>query len=242
MTCDRYWREGALLFEQGEPDPHRSTCLDCSRDHEGHLQIVGALPKVGATAPSDPRWQARVWRQIAREQPRRWGWSSWLSAAIASGATAVVALFVFGRAPATTEGSAIAPATHLASATSLPPAPPSVPTDERRPRIEIVAGAVAMRSTSAHVGDRVRISVGPNDEVRVYRASELVLRCPGGPAKDCRRDAEGVLADTLLVTAGDYRLVVISGPTVEPVGSYDHDFSAILKAGGEFTPTDLKVR
>jgi hypothetical protein len=241
MTCDRYWRDGLALFERGEPDPHRATCLDCSRAHEARHQLVSALREVGVEAPSDPGWKLAVWRQIAREQPRRWQWLAWLFAAPALAAVAIVAwrLIDHGDGAGIGDSNGARPA---AVATGVAGPLVATPSGQDRPRIEIVAGRVAMRSTSAHVGDQVRISVRPGEEVRVYRAEQLVLRCTGAPAAGCQRDAAGVVAEALLATAGEYKLIVISAATALPVGDYDSDLGAVVQAGGEYKLTELSVR
>ena len=83
MSCERYWREGIVLVERGEPDSHRDGCADCRRQHMARQQLVRAIPLVGAMPDEDSNWQARVWRQIAREAIasagragiRGWWWS-----------------------------------------------------------------------------------------------------------------------------------------------------------------------
>jgi bacterioferritin-associated ferredoxin len=115
--------------------------------------------------------------------------------------------------------------------------------DEVRPRIEVVPGEVAMRSTSARVGDRVRVLVPPADEVRIYRADHLVLRCPvGSSGGGCRSDARGLVAEALIATTGDYQLVIVKSATADPAGSRDRDLGAIVAAGGDYTITELSVR
>src|SRR5262249_42206392 len=112
-----------------------------------------------------------------------------------------------------------------------------------RPRIEIVSSRAPMRSSSARVGDRVRISVRPGGEVRIYRADRLVLRCPAWQTSPgCTRDAGGLVADAALTTAGDYQLVTITSATVDPAGGLDKDLAAVVEAGGDYKLTDLSVR
>ena len=67
MRCEHYWREGILLVERGEPDPHRETCAVCRREHEIRAELVGAFPLVGPRSVGDPAWEARVWRRITRQ-------------------------------------------------------------------------------------------------------------------------------------------------------------------------------
>lgn len=222
MSCEHYWRDGILLVERGEPDPHRDTCVVCRREHKAREALVRALPLVGGmggTTAGDPSWEARVWSRIARldvpgaPRARRW-WR--LGAAFATACAIVLMWWMIGRGEQP---------------------------DELRPRIEIVAGEVAMRSASPRVGDRVRIAVNPGDEVRIYRAGQLVLRCPARSTRGgCASDAHGMIAEALLAATGDYQLVVITSATAEPVGNLVSDLGAIVSAGGEYQITELPVR
>jgi hypothetical protein len=216
MICEHYWRDGIMLVERGEPDPHRDACVVCSREHKAREALIRALPLVGGTTAGDPNWEARVWRRIARLEPpraRRW-W--FLGGGVATACAIVLIWWTLGR--------------------------PGHP-EKTRPRIEVVPGEVAMRSTSLRVGDRVRIAVKPTDEVRIYRADHLVLRCPAKSTRGgCASDTRGMVAEALLAAAGDYQLVVITAATAEPVGGFDRDLWAIVSAGGEYQITELSVR
>ena len=215
MSCEHYWREGILLVERGEPDPHRDSCVVCRREHEARKALVHALPLVGAMFASDPAWEARVWSRIDRlehRRPRR----RWLLGGFATACAAVAMCSVIGNRDRF---------------------------DEKRPHIEVVPGQVAMRSASPRVGDRVRISVKPTDEVRIYRAASLVLRCSAGSTADgCTSDAHGLVAEAQIAASGEYQLVVITSATAEPVGRLDRDLAAIVAAGGEYQITELSVR
>ncbi len=161
MSCERYWREGALLADRGEPDPHRETCEVCRREHEAREQIIRALPLVGSEAAGDPAWQARVWSRIAqleapRSRPAR-SWWYWGGGAVALG-TAMLLWWMGGRREMP-RGAA--------------------------PMIELIPGGT-MRSASLDSpspGDRVRLSAHPGEEARIYRAGRLVLRCAPGQAQ-----------------------------------------------------------
>jgi hypothetical protein len=224
MSCEHYWRDGILLVERGEPDPHRESCLECRRAHETRAQLVRALPGVGGTATGAPDWQTRVWSRIAREEASRARRSYWIGGGLVAVAAAAAIVCIWFVQPG--DGLVV----HKA-----------------RPQIEIVSGKLAMRSTSARVGDRVRISVDRGQEVRVYRAERLVLRCPARTTSpSCVRDdqglVQGLVAEAELATAGDYQLVVIPAATADPVGTLDRDLAAVVSAGGNYKITELSVR
>src|ERR1051326_8393051 len=147
MTCERYWRDGILQVERGEHDPHRDTCVDCRRNHAARAELVRALPRVGATHSGDPGWQVNVWSRIAREETRRARRSYWLGGGLAAACALAAAWLLVVRHDAGGELAVRSPAIGV------------LPAD--RPRVVIVSGTLAMRSTSARVGDRVRIS-GPH--------------------------------------------------------------------------------
>ncbi len=225
MACDRYWREGILLDERGERDPHRETCDACRRAHRERELLIRALPEVGAGSSGDPDWQNHVWRRIARQETSRARRSYWLGGALAAaGVLAAIALYLTREAH---------PDDRIAGDLER----------GTRPRIEIVSSQAPMRSGSARVGDRVRISVPPGCEVRLYRADRLVLCCPAWQTSPgCMPDAAGLVADAALTTAGDYQLITITSATVDPAGALDRDLAAVVDAGGDYQLTDLSVR
>lgn len=234
MTCERYWREGILLDERGERDPHRDTCDDCRRAHRDRELLIRVLPEVGATSAGDPDWQSQVWRRIAREETSRARRSYWLGGALAAaGVLAAIGLYLMRDPPA-----------------GVPEVAERSTSSGARPRIEIVSSPAVMRSppsmgiaSTARVGDRVRISVGPGSEVRIYRADRLVLRCPAWQTSPgCTPDALGMVADAVLVAAGDYQLVTITSVNVDPAGVLDRDLAAVVDGGGDYRLTDLSVR
>lgn len=210
MTCERYWREGILLVEQGRPDPHRETCLDCRREHEARRELVRAFALVGASAGRDPRWQARVWRQIANDEAPQRTWGPWAGALAAA---AALLLFVW------TQGL-------LARDTA-----PGEAAD--RPRYEIIPSKTVVRSGSLSLGDRVRFSVGVGHEARIYRAEALVLRCTAA-APGCARSGHGLTAELTFDRPGDYKLISIPAGLAEPAGTLDADLAAITTAGGAY--------
>jgi len=233
MTCQRYWRDGIVLVERGERDAHRDTCADCRREHAARDELVRAIPMVG-WVPDDSNWQARVWRQIAREDARpswmaklrRWWWS--LGGVLAA-ACALIALW---------RANAPDPPGDRAALDGM-----LLPADNELPRVEIISGPVAMRSTAARVGDRVRISARAGDDVRVYRAEQLVMRCTAAkPSAGCVRTARGIVAETALATAGEYQLVMIRSVAAEPQGALSADIAAVARAGGDYEIRELSIR
>jgi hypothetical protein len=215
MSCDRFWREGLLLFEQGLPDEHGATCLSCRRALEDHLQLTRALSAIGNDLPAVVGWQERVWREVDRPAAApvvsRWRW--WLpNAFVAACAVFALCLGLSNRQPAV------------------------------EPRVEIIRGPVAVRTQSAHSGDRVRVTAHATDEIRIYRAERLVLRCRDGTViAACLLDHE-LVADMLLELPGDYQVVVITAGTAPSGGTLDHDLASLRAAGGEFQLTEITVR
>jgi len=222
MTCTRYEREGRLLVEQGLPDLHRDGCVACQRAHLAYEVMVGVAPRLGASTPDDRAWRADVWRAIARAERASSGrrvvhWSR-----IGMGAAAVAALLLVWwvrREP-----------------------PPGDRMASDRPRIEIVTGSTAMRSTSARVGDRLRVSVADHQAVWIYRGERLIVRCPTPSAVACRRDAHGALAELDLVEAGDYQIVIVAAAAPAPEGALDRDLARVVGADGRYRLTELAVR
>jgi hypothetical protein len=214
MRCERYWQDGVLLVEQGRPDPHRDECLDCRREHEARGELVKAFELVGARR-GNPRWQADVWRAIEDPQPTRW--YAWAGALAAACLVAVVAV------PRLRGGEV---------------------DGGERPQIEIVPSEIAMRSTAAGIGDRVRMRVRATDEARVYRGERLILRCTADAPKtaECVRDGGGLRAEHVLALPGEYRLVVLPGGVAEPAGSFDRDLAAITTGGASYSLRELTVR
>lgn len=224
MTCQRYWQHGILIVERGEPDPHLETCLTCRREHELRGDLIHALPLIGKASSGDPTWEARVWRQIAGLEPRRRHWR-WTIGGFATTFLAIVVCWAIGHHP---------------------------PSDDPPSRYELLPGDLVMRSRSPgadcrmrSLGDRVRISVKPRTEVRVYRADRLVLRCPACPAcpptEGCSASAHGLVAEAQLAPSAEYRLVVITSAVAAPVGQLDRDLEAVVAAGGDYQITELSV-
>jgi len=232
MSCKRYWRDGIELAERGEPDPHREGCVECRRAHAARHELVRAIAYADPAPRGDSDWQARVWQQIAGagrtavKPPRasRWWWSLGPAFALC----AVLVLWQGRRSHESPTGMTLS---HVASSS------------DSLPRIEIISGPVVKRSTLARVGDRVRISARPGDDIRVYRAEHLVLRCTAkASSADCSNSDQSIVAETAFTTAGEYQLVVIKGMVIEPVGSLSADLAPVIEAGGDPQLTDLSIR
>lgn len=215
MTCERYWRDGILLVERGEDDPHRAGCEACTRAHASRLELIEALPLIGDGHTGDPDWQARVWQRI--DGARGWGLGRWgwqLTAVLA--AACVVALWI-GRAGPRPEG--------------------------RSPVFEVVAGSVAMRSSSAAVGDRLRVRVDAGSEVWIYRDGKLLMQCRAGqPTTGCTLDPDGVTAELVLAREGKYRAIAVKGPVAPPRGVLDEDEGELISAGASYRAHDVVAR
>jgi hypothetical protein len=251
MTCKRYWREGVVLAERNEPDPHRDTCIDCRREHEARDQLVRALPTVGAearaAAAGDSQWQARVWQQIAHEavRPVRTpAWRFWISLAgplVAACAAAVLWWMLRSPGPNDDDRTALALSEgHRALRCETPCE--TLHTGELS-KVEIFAGPVTMRSSSARVGDRVRITARPGDDIRVYRADRLVLRCTEATISSaCSRTPQDLVVETTFTAAGDYQLAVIKTAKVAPVGTLSRDLAAVIDAESQYDLTSVSIR
>lgn len=259
MTCEHYWRDGILLVERGERDPHRESCEECRRAHLLREQLVRGLPEVGARATGDPHWQSRVWSRIAREETARARRSYWLSGGLVAACALVVVCVTWMARTGRALESSVASHAAMPAVRSEPDGRPEVvaihTADARlsrrtatpgdgRPRLEIIKGKMPVRgAVSAAVHDRIQYAVPPRSEVRMYRADRLVLRCPAEQTSPgCTPDAQGLIAEAELRTAGEYQLVVISSATAEPVGTLDGDLAAVVAAGGDYKLTELSVR
>jgi hypothetical protein len=218
MTCERYWRDGIVLVERGLDDPHRDGCADCTRAHASRQELIEALPRIGAGDTGDPNWQASVWRRIddGRAPARApWRWRWQLAGALAL--ACVVALWIgLGR---TRPG-------------------------EGRPQIDIFAGGGPMRSPSAVVGDRLRVTVGETSDVWIYRADRLVLQCHARQVSEgCAPDSDGMIVEMVLAIAGTYQVIIVEAPPKAlPGGGLDEDRAALESAGIRYGEHPVTVR
>jgi hypothetical protein len=214
MTCDRYWREGILLVERGMQDPHREGCDDCVRAHAARDELVECLPLIGEGYTGDPRWQANVWQRIGGGRASGAARWRWLLEGVL--ATACILLLWLGLTIKRGE--------------------------DGRPQFAIVPQDEAMRSEGVHVNDRVKVSVGPTSEVRIYRDERLMLRCrPRDLSHSCMPDAHGMVVEMVLSVIGEYEVFVIDVPMQAPAGSLDEDHAALMRAGIRPVRTSISV-
>lgn len=221
MSCERYWSDGILLAERGEPDPHRDGCISCRREHRARGGLLHALPIVAAASPSDSAWQARVWTRIAQlERPRpahRWRLRGLVAMAFASASMCLPMCILGWPWRAATQ-------MHL--------------------EIAFVPGNVATRSASRspEVGDHVRITTNPADEIRVYCRERLILRCPArSNLGGCRSDARATVATLQVPPEGHCWAVSLAAAGAPPVGDLYRDMQVIVAAGGGYQITGLSA-
>lgn len=207
MRCDRYWREGIVLVERGQPDPHSDGCSDCGRAHAARRALVELLPLVGAGRTGDPHWQAKVWQRIERERShaaRRWSWQL---------------------------DSALVLACSVAFCIGLRRPRP----DEKHAEVEIVRNAAVMRATDPHVGDHLRVMARPGADVWIYRAERLVLQCRAGQlSESCAVDSGGMIVEIELSTPATYHVIVVDNMASRPRGTLDKDRAALESAGVDY--------
>jgi hypothetical protein len=216
MICERYWREGIVLFERGLDDPHRDGCEDCTRAHASRHELIEALPLIGAGYTGDSHWQAKVWQRIDGERPHApWRWRWQLAGTLA--AACIVALWIGrGRTPA----------------------------GDVRPRVEIIERDVARRSLGAHVDDRLRVTVGESADVWIYRAGRLVESCRARQVSDrCASDAHGMVIELPLSIPGTYEVLITAAPfPLPPQGILDEDRAALESSGVSYKEDQVPVR
>jgi hypothetical protein len=81
------------------------------------------------------------------------------------------------------------------------------------PRIDIIAQGEPMRSRSAHVDDRLRVTVGETYDVWIYRAGEIVLRCHARQVSNgCAPSSDGMVAELVLDIPGEYQVITVKAP------------------------------
>ena len=244
MRCEHYWRDGILLVERGRSDPHRDDCLECRREHEARASLVRALQQVGAGG-GDPRWQARVWKQIEQERARasaRPRWVPWASAfAVACVLVVIVQAGGLFHREREGDGAGIAIA-------AAPPVVNVAPAEHRRTLRADTAGS--KRLMPASIGDHAQAWAAPDQEVRIYRNEVLLARCAAGVpvSSACVHGGFGVVVDRILELPGKYQLVFapvgfLAAPA-DGVGaaSLDHDLAELTAHGVGYDQRTILVR
>lgn len=214
-ACHRFEDEGLLRLEQGlDLEEHFATCPDCQEARRRYQALQREIVTVGADPQPPPRWQARVWAEIAKRKTRRRAfvpWLRWLApAALAAVLAGVLVL-------------------------------PSLLRDEpARLVVEVVADdEITRRGREAQPGDRLVLNAKTggalHGELRVYlNDRDLVLRCFEDPP--CRRRDEAVTATLVLSSVGVYQSVflVSEEPLPPPSSSLDSDVDDALRAGARY--------
>jgi hypothetical protein len=146
-----------------------------------------------------PGWEQRVLNEIDKDPLRpRGAWLAWLwKGALAAAAVGLAAWLALRSQP-----------TELAMRTEVVPAPPVV------------------RSSSAKVGDTLRVAVTVGDapawDVRVYQERRLVASCESGAR--CTRGA----AEIVLTQPGSHRVLLLAGRAIPPTrADLDQDVSGV---------------
>lgn len=73
-SCDRFEREGAILFERGERlGAHYSTCPECRAALAQYQRIIAALSFADEPYERDAYAEERIVARVASKQGARWG-------------------------------------------------------------------------------------------------------------------------------------------------------------------------
>lgn len=181
-------------------------------------RILRALAQLGAEHEPPAGWERRVFAAVEDRPRRRWWWFAIPLAALAAAAVLVVPHLVPYLAP---EPDA------LALVVERGPSPTRLRGD----------GGAAGRLVVIHGEPIHAVARGGarHHAIWVYRdGTELVARCPGGPA--CRSSGGALTLDLTLPIVGTYQVVAWSSEAelAVPSGVYDADVAAATAA--EATP------
>ncbi len=190
------------------------------RDPSDDPREAALIARLRALPAEEPPagWEARVDRRLAAEQARtrrrRWLWAGAAAAALAAAAAGYL---VWGR-PRARPGDTLS--------------------------IAVVTPDGTRRARQVSVGDTLRLTGRTerrHGELRVYRDTALVARCPGDPG--CRT-ADGVTTLELTVTAaGPYSVLWLASdhPLPEASTNLDVDLLRATEAGASHRLDDLIV-
>lgn len=214
--CDHFETAGVVLVEAGALDAHLHDCADCQSLRARHRQMALALGHVGDRARPQASWQAGVWARVAQEEQlvRRRRAGTWTAAGAAAAMAAAATVSFWPHRPG-----------------------------RREPTVEIVAGKGSMRSTSARLGDQVRVRAGRDAAVWLYRDDRrLVGRCDAtAPGPTCALADDGVVLELELSAPGRYQVVVVPRAAPAPTGELDPDVAAVARAGLRWEVREIDV-
>lgn len=155
-----------------------------------------------------PGWEQRAerrWHERASNTETRRRWRR-ATVALTLGAVAAAAAAIFLLRPCSAPSSDMSLAVAVEVAI-LPPAGVS----RRSAGLGVVGDELRVRAR----GDAVHI------EIRIYRDSKLVARCPGDPR--CQPEAPGLAIQLALTDEGSYRPIVLSSRAPIPAPGDDMD-------------------
>jgi hypothetical protein len=217
-------------------------------------RVEAALERLGAEYEPSSGWDTRVLTVVGQWHPWYHWWRRWrFWLAIPMGALGPIALLCWlsVRAPPVVE----TPGAMMASArddlkldvNSVGSTMRGSPVTMRGSSMDPVeqGGPVAMRRSSANVGDRVHVTATSRERYRAiwvyHNDRELVVACPAGPS--CDDSADTLTADLTLQLFGRYVVLAVasSTPLPEPRGSLDLDRAAAEKAGASTRDWPLNV-
>jgi hypothetical protein len=200
----------ALAEDLDDDDPHLAACPECRTRHDAYRRLARAIAD-GAPGRQLPRkWRKRT---LARARATRsFRRRAVVLAGVAALAAAAAGLMLFLRR------------------------------GQDPPGLEVrITSRTGDRRDTVSPGDDVRARGtapdAPASELRIYRGSTLLLRCPGAPA--CERTDDGVVASWKIPQPGEYQIVwiVAARPLPPPTGSLAGDLRAATASGARLAAT-----